>query len=120
MDEREKNRPNPVRIILEKASSYRSLHSDGVIVTPNANGSVVLSVYSERLRFPSELEMIQGDDGEISEHVVGDHRGLFREISASVYISVDKIDELISELERAKGFVDTVLVEQAEGLGSDE
>lgn len=114
MNETMPDRSDPIRIIIEKAPSYRSLHSDGVMVTPNPNGNLVISVYSERLRFPSELEVTHDEDGEITENIVGDPRGLFREVSASIYISVDKVEELIFELQRARDFIVNGKIAQGE------
>ena len=114
------DRNKPVRIVIEKAPSYRSLHSDGVMVTPNPTGNIVMSFYSERLRFPSELEMVQEEDGEFVENILGDSRGLFREISASVYLSMEKVDELISELNRAKDFLENGGAQEEDGDQSNE
>lgn len=94
-----------VNVFVEKAPDYRAIHADGHIVSPNSHRNVVISFYNERLAIPKQLRITTEGDQSFTEHYVDGKNGMFRQVDASVFLDVTEIDELISELERARDFI---------------
>lgn len=96
---------NKFDVFYEKSLGYRSIHSDGFVVSPNAKGAIAITFYSERLAIPKHVRIDLGPaDAPVEfaeEEIVEGKSGVVRYMEATAFIDAETAEELRDWLARA-------------------
>lgn len=84
----------------EKGPTYRTVHADGFVVSPNAKGVIAITFYSERLAIPKHVRIDFGDD-ESEEEVIDGKDGVFRQMEVTTFLDAETAEDLREWLSKA-------------------
>jgi len=103
---------NGIDFYYEKAPSYRTVHADGFVVSPNAKGAIAITFYSERLTIPRHVRLEFDDEGEGDEQILEAKDGIFRQMEITTFIDTETASELREWLERAISTIDEAVKQE--------